>query len=76
MKHGAEIEAATFSDDGDLVATGGRDGKVRLWDGREGIPLSLPLEVGGWVKDIQFTAPREDGTRLLVASTSEGTARV
>ena len=55
-----------------MVATGGRDGSVRLWSVASGALLLPPLAHDGSVLALQFN---RDSTRL-VAATSDGMARI
>lgn len=68
--HPEEIMAARFSDDGKKLATGSRDGSVRLWDGARGLALAPSYEHMAPVNSIRFSA---DG-RLLVVAGENGTA--
>ncbi len=60
-----------FSSDGRLLAVGTEDGKVMLWDTRNGSPVGSPIQVAtGAVNPISFSP---DG-RLFAASSADQTA--
>ena len=41
------VGTITFSGDGRIVATGGVDGTVRLWDSGTGAPMGQPMKGDG-----------------------------
>jgi WD40 repeat protein len=67
-----DIFAVTFSPDSRLVATGGRDNNLRLWDVASGQELRNLTGHGGWVLGVSF-AP--DGASLVTGS-GDGSVRV
>lgn len=68
-----QVHGARFSPGGKLLAAGGFDGRVRLWDVAEDEPRELPPLTGhqGWVQSIAFSP---DGS-LLFTSDSWGQLR-
>ena len=69
LPHPSFIEAVSWSADGSRVASGSRDGVVRVWElsdtgGVEVMALSA-LSTRAGVQDVDFTT---DGNRLLAAS--------
>jgi eukaryotic-like serine/threonine-protein kinase len=71
LEHSGPVESVAFSPDGLTVATGTRDGWIRLWD-TAGRPLCPPREQSGNVRCIVF---RPDG-RALATCGDHGPARV
>jgi WD40 repeat protein len=72
--HTTGINALTYSPDGRLLATGGHDGTVRLWDAQTGGPtatLSTPGDAAAVIK-VAFSP---DGT-TLAASDAGGSIRL
>lgn len=68
--HHRWVTCAAFSPDGKMVATGGYDNRVRVWDPESGIELCAPLGDGRIhhtqrVRSVVFNA---DGTRVLSTS--------
>jgi WD40 repeat protein/DNA-binding SARP family transcriptional activator len=58
--HDAPVRAVAFSPDGDRIATGGRDGTLRLWDRATGSELAMvttaanDVDAVGWSPDGRF----------------------
>ena len=70
--HEAAIWSVAFSPDGQLIASGGFDRTIRLWD-REGNPVTPPFE--GHTDDIWSVAFSPEGDAIASAS-SDGTVRL
>jgi WD40 repeat protein len=64
FEHGGAVEAAAFSHDGRIVATGGWDNMTRLWDTATGTALGPPLDHGAG-HTVRAMAFSPDGTTLL-----------
>ena len=57
-----------FSPDGQRIATGSTDFKVRIWDANTGHLIGAPLENNGWIDTIKFSG---DGRTIAVADKSQ-----
>lgn len=68
VAHDASVQAGTFSPDGRRVATGSRDGELRVWDAQTTQPAFPPLHFGNPIRSLRFS---RDGRRLVVRSTSD-----
>lgn len=68
--HLSEVRAIALSPDGSLLASGGADGSLRLWNALTGAPLSdasgrlIASQFGAEIRTLAFTS---DGARVLVA---------
>jgi WD40 repeat protein/serine/threonine protein kinase len=63
--HAAPCDAVAWSADGRLIATGGQDRIVRIWDARTGKQLR---ELSGHARTVSGVAFSRDGKRLVSAS--------
>jgi WD40 repeat protein len=58
--HESSVTAVAFSHDGAQVASGDRDGEIRLWDVASRRLLGAPIETGAGIEALSFSA--EDTT--------------
>ena len=70
--HNGSVESISASPDGRLIASGGSDGKIVLWDARTHRKVGAPLSAGSAVWSVAF-AP--DG-RLLASASDDGNVRL
>jgi WD40 repeat protein len=73
MWHDRAVEAATFSPDGQYVATASDDGTAEVWDVRSGAARPNAINIGHTAYSVQFN-PK--GESVLVGSKEDGTARI
>jgi WD40 repeat protein len=64
LPHGDSARIATWSPDGNSIATAGLEKVVRVWDAQSGRPISPPLPHDEIVWTINFSP---DGTRMVTA---------
>jgi len=69
---GHHVQCVAFSDNGQYLATGGRDAKARIWDIGTGIEKMSLAGHQGTIRSVVFS---QDGTRVLTGST-DGTAKL
>ena len=62
--YGSALDAIAFSPAGKRIASGGRDGIVRLWDASSGREMLRLRDHGGPVNAVAFSP---DGCRLVAA---------
>lgn len=63
-------EFAVFSGDANLIAAGGRDGNIAIWDARTGKRSGASLQVGGGIAWAMFD-PTDDARLYAVTDTRE-----
>lgn len=67
VAHTAAVEALAFSPDGAVLASGGNDGRIILWDVQHSRQLAVLGELGNALRDIAFTP---DGRTLITGDAS------
>src|SRR5260221_10838907 len=72
-RHRGAINATALSPDGKLLATGGLDGTVRLWDTETGKLVRALIGHDSYVYGLAFSP---DGTTLASAGSFDGTVRL
>ncbi len=70
--HQEAVTALAFHPEGGILASGGQDGTLRLWDTGTGQQLGEPLHAEGWVEALAI----EPGRNLIAAAALEEGVRV
>lgn len=69
--HSGAVNAAAFSPDSRLLATGDHGGTIRLWNAATGRPLGEPLAAGSSITDLSF----DPGSAILASADADGEIR-
>jgi WD40 repeat protein/serine/threonine protein kinase len=70
--HSEAVRAVTYSPDGRLLASGGRDNAIIIWDTQTNRPIMPPLQGHtDWVNSLAFSPDN----RMLISVSADGTAR-
>lgn len=72
LQHGDEVNFATFSPDGQRIATASTDRTAQLWDPETSTRIGPPFHHLETVNSVNFSP---DGQRIITAS-DDGTARI
>ena len=70
--HGNDVWVVTFNPDGTLLASGGRNNDLRVWDVATGNGLAALRNHAGWVLGVDFSP---DGTTIVTGS-GDGSVRL
>ena len=75
--HAGVVHSVAFSPNGKILASGGEDSTVRLWDVATGQQIGRPLtaRIGGSVRDVESVAFSPDG-KTLATGNGDGTVRL
>ena len=66
--HTAAVSSLQFSPDGQLLASGGNDNTVRVWDVATGIPRKVLRGHGGRIRAVAFSAGAGGGNLQLLSA--------
>ena len=61
--HSGGLLAMSINSTGDIIATAGQDGQVRLWDSKSGIEMRTIVLGKGWVENLKWSP---DGNKLAI----------
>ena len=70
-----DIKCLAYSPDGQMVATGGVDGKVKLWSTTDGFCFATFTEHTGSITGIEFASKHGSKQGVVFTSSSDGTIR-
>ena len=68
LPHESSLDHSAFSPDGRFVATGTRDGNLRVWNAADGALVWGPKRMGAGVRFVRFSG---DGQRLFACSSPQ-----
>lgn len=69
--HSSNMSCVSYSNDGQLLVTGGEDGKVKVWNIQSGFCFVTFQEHTAPITDVVFSANR----KFVVSSSLDGTCR-
>jgi eukaryotic-like serine/threonine-protein kinase len=70
LEHPSGAQAVAYSLDGTVIATGGNDGAIRVWDAKTGHRLGPAMVSSGAIKTVAFN----DDARILLTLSQNGDA--
>jgi periodic tryptophan protein 2 len=75
--HYYDIASIAYSSDGSLLATGGEDGKLKLWQTRSGFCfVTFSEEHTGSITDLKFIPPKKQhGGAVILSASLDGSVR-
>jgi len=71
-EHGRDVWVVEFNPDGSILASGGRDNNLRVWDVASGQQIANLTGHAGWVLGVDFNA---DGSQI-VSGSGDGSVRL
>ena len=73
--HFYDLNTLAYSTDGQLVATGGDDGKIKLWNTTSGFCFVTFTEHTGPVAGLEFIAGKGGRGHVIVSASMDGAAK-